>query len=126
MKRICFDLDGTLCSQVDKDYALATPFLDAIAIVNKLYEKGYYIVIHTARFMGRAGNNPIEAYKQGYAFTIEQLRLWGVQYHELHLGKPRYDLVIDDRSLFFKKPWTEHLESFLENSVVKAEKEEVN
>ena len=105
--RICFDLDGVLCSQVESDYAEAIPNEEAIACVNALHEAGHTIVIHTARFMGRCGNNPIEVYKKGYAFTLAQLEGWGVKFHELHMGKPRYDMVIDDRSLFYSEAWPE-------------------
>ncbi|HLB58837.1 MAG TPA: phosphoheptose isomerase [Bdellovibrionota bacterium] len=105
MKTICFDLDGVLCSQVERDYAEAKPNREAIALVNDLYDRGYKIVIHTARFMGRCQNNPIEVYKKGYGFTCKQLEGWGVKYHELYMGKPRYDLSIDDRSVFFEPDW---------------------
>jgi len=105
MKRICFDLDGVLCTQVEKEYRAAEPIPEAIACVNALYDAGYTIVIHTARFMGRCASNPIEVYKIGYEFTKKQLASWGVKYHELHMGKPRYDIVIDDRSIFFEPDW---------------------
>lgn len=105
MKTICFDLDGTLCTQVQEEYAQAIPDPEAIAVVNALYERGHRIIIHTARFMGRCHNNPIEVYKWGYQFTIDQLEEWGVKFHELHMGKPKYDLVIDDRSIFFDPSW---------------------
>ena len=74
MKTICFDLDGVLCSQMDGNYEDAVPHQQAISLVNKLYDKGHRIVIHTARFMGRTGEDTIETYKQGYAFTEDQLK----------------------------------------------------
>jgi CMP-N,N'-diacetyllegionaminic acid synthase len=109
--RICFDLDGVLCSQVEEDYSEATPNLEAIAALNALYDQGHTILIHTARFMGRCKSNPIEVYKMGYEFTVNQLESWGVKFHELHMGKPRYDLVIDDRSLFFDPVWHESFQA---------------
>ena len=36
-----------------------------------------------------------------YNFTYKQLQTWGVKFHDLFLGKPRYDILIDDRSIFF-------------------------
>jgi hypothetical protein len=30
---------------------------------------------------------------------IQQLDAWGVKYHELRLGKPVYDLFIDDKAM---------------------------
>ena len=107
--RICFDLDGVLCSQVKQDYSEALPNHAAIEALNALYDQGHTIIIHTARFMGRCNSNPFEVYKKGYEFTLKQLGGWGVKFHELHMGKPRYDLVIDDRSLFFDPAWPESL-----------------
>ncbi len=104
-KTICFDVDGCLCSQTDGDYENAVPNQKAIAVVNRLFNKGYKIILHSSRFMGRAGGNATEAYKQGYDFTREQLKGWGILYHELWLGKPRADIIIDDRAVFFVDDW---------------------
>ena len=32
-------------------------------------------------------------------FTQKQMDSWKVQYHELLLGKPQYDIFIDDRAI---------------------------
>ena len=32
----------------------------------------------------------------------ETIKKWGVKYHKLIMGKPSYDLIIDDKSIFFK------------------------
>ena len=103
---ICFDLDGVLCSQTDGDYERAIPNWDAIAVANQLFTLGARIIVHTSRFMGRT-NDPHEAHRVGFDVTSMQLRSWGVQYHELILGKPRYDIVVDDRALFFTGDWSE-------------------
>lgn len=99
--RICFDIDGVLCSQVAGDYATAQPIAEMIALLNRRYDLGDTILLHTSRFMGRAHGNAEEAERIGREFTRRQLEEWGVRYHELVMGKPRYDLVIDDRSVFF-------------------------
>ena len=98
---VCFDIDGVLCDQVAGDYALAVPNLPMIQLVNRLYDRGCTIMLHTSRFMGRAKGDAAEARRIGYEFTIRQLADWGVKYHEMHMGKPRYDIVIDDRSVFY-------------------------
>jgi hypothetical protein len=104
-KRICFDLDGVLCSQTGGRYEDAIPNNEAIEVVNGLYHNGFRIIIHTARFMGRNDQNVIAAYKEGYEFTRRQLDQWGVRYHDLFLGKPSFDVVVDDLAVFFEPDW---------------------
>ena len=105
MKAICFDLDGVLCNQTAGDYESAIPHAEAIQVVNKLYDEGHRIIVFTSRFMGRTNGNIIEAYKLGYEFTRQQLIGWGVKFHDLYLGKPIYDCVVDDRAVFFVHDW---------------------
>ena len=37
------------------------------------------------------------------ADTIKQLKKWGVKYHEIHFGKPSFDLFIDDVTKVFNQ-----------------------
>jgi dTDP-glucose 4,6-dehydratase len=99
---ICFDIDGVLCTQVDGNYQDAQPDSPMIDLLNRLYDRGCRIVLHTSRFMGRANNDPVRAERIGREFTEAQLARWGVRYHELRMGKPRYDYLIDDRSVFYQ------------------------
>jgi hypothetical protein len=98
---VCFDIDGVLCNQVEGNYQDAQPRPAMIDLVNRLHSRGYRIILHTSRFMGRAKNDAAEADRIGREFTVQQLAGWGVRYHELWMGKPRYDYVIDDRSVFY-------------------------
>jgi CMP-N,N'-diacetyllegionaminic acid synthase len=111
--KVCFDIDGVLCGQVETDYQDAQPNRPMIDLVNRLYDRGNTIVLHTSRFMGRAKSNPQEVERIGREFTERQLASWGVRYHELWMGKPRYDFVIDDRSVFYD-PDPTRIEAFLE------------
>jgi CMP-N,N'-diacetyllegionaminic acid synthase len=111
--KICFDIDGVLCDQVAQEYSDAHPNQDMIDLLNRLYDRGDRIVLHTSRFMGRTKGNREEAERIGRAFTERQLAGWGVRYHELWMGKPRYDFVIDDRSVFYD-PTCARIEAFLE------------
>ncbi|VVC02137.1 Uncharacterised protein [uncultured archaeon] len=106
-KTVCFDLDGVVCSQTGGDYGSASPNKDAISLINGLYEKGNRVVIYTSRFMGRNNSDVIKTHKEGYDFTVKQLKSWGVKFHELSMGKPRYDLVVDDKALFYREDWAE-------------------
>ena len=99
--RYCFDLDGTLCTlEVDgmkegsnKDilqYENAKPILTRIELVNKLYGEDNYIIIETAR--GTVTK------KDWHKKTAEQLKTWGLKYHELRTGtKISADIYIDDK-----------------------------
>jgi len=104
-KIICFDLDNILCKTKNNEYAKSLPIKKNIQIVNNLFNKGYYIKIFTARYMGRNKDNVIKAKRQGYKFTQSQLKRWKIKYHKLIFGKPSFDLYIDDKSIFYDKSW---------------------
>jgi hypothetical protein len=104
-KTICFDLDGILCSLTDGRYENAVPNREAIQVANALHDRGCKIVIYTARFMGRNDQDVIAAYKEGYELTRRQLQKWGIRYDDLFLGKPSFDVLIDDRAVFFQHDW---------------------
>lgn len=107
--KYCFDLDGTLCTQRNRDYENAIPIKKNIKKVNELYNKGNTIIIFTARYMGRTNENKDEAIKLGYKFTEKQINSWGIKYHKLIFGKPLYDIIIDDKAIFFDKNWSKFL-----------------
>ncbi len=94
-----FDIDGTLCTLTDGDYNTAEPLYDRISIVNKLYDDGHKIVLHTARGMGRSQNSVAYANAAFKTLTEEQVEKWGVKYHELFLGKPSGDIYVDDKGI---------------------------
>jgi len=94
-----FDIDGTICTLTDGDYEKAEPFMDRIAINNKLYDEGKEIIYHTARGMGRFKNDGSKAWPQFFTFTRRQLLSWGVKFHGLTLGKPAGDVYIDDKGM---------------------------
>ena len=97
--RYVFDLDGTLCTQTDGDYTRALPLVKRIEVVNKLFEEGNHISIHTARGMSRYKNDRSLAEEQFRKLTENQLKSWGVKYHEIFLGKPAADVYIDDKAM---------------------------
>ena len=73
--------------------------------INNLHKKGHYIIIFTARFMGRTNNDYKKANEIGYDFTLSQLNQWGVKFDKLLLGKPSFDLMIDDKAYNYSKNW---------------------
>ena len=90
-REIYVDIDNTICKTIGMNYADSTPIEDNIKIINTLYDTGNNITYWTAR-----------GTKSGIDFrrlTEEQLRKWGVKYHELKMGKPAYDILIDDKAI---------------------------
>jgi len=87
------DIDGTLvvpdktvtavCEKCGRaHFPRSTVDRDQVAAVNRLYDRGDTIIIHTARGWDL------------YRMTINQLSHIGVKYHELVMGKPA-GIVID-------------------------------
>ena len=93
------DIDETICSFTDGKYSLAKPIKERIKKINKLYDQGNTIIYWTAR--GTMTN------LNWFNVTQEQLKRWGCKYSELRMGKPYYDLFIDDKNInseeFFKE-----------------------
>lgn len=85
---IYVDIDETICIS-HGDYENAKPMYDRIAKINNLYDDGNTITYWTARGTTTGIN--------WYALTVHQLYEWGCKYHELRMGKPAYDLFIDDK-----------------------------
>jgi hypothetical protein len=103
---ICFDIDNTICfTNKLKEYQKSKKNTAAIKIVNDLYNSGYYIKLYTARGMDRYKSDLKKIHKVFYNFTSDQLKKWGVRYHELILGKISYNLFVDDKSYGFNKNW---------------------
>ena len=102
---ICFDLDNTICTTKKNFYKISKPKKKVVNIINDLYSKGFGIKIFTSRFMGRNNENIRLSKKQGLDLTQKQLKKWKINYHTLILGKPSYDLLIDDKALGFKDSW---------------------
>lgn len=85
------DVDGTICDKTNGDYPIAKPYPDRIEKINKLHNEGHTIIYWTAR--GSVSG------KDWYELTHNQLRTWGCQFHQLMIGKPNYDIWIDDKAI---------------------------
>ena len=91
---IFVDIDDTICYYTDGnkgDYKLALPYSDRIHKINQLYETGNTIIYWTARGTLTQIN--------WFTITLNQLHEWGAKFHELRMGKPAYDLFIDDKNI---------------------------
>ena len=89
------DIDGLLCNDMLGDYENSKPDFESINRVNELFEAGNTIKI----FTGRGSATGID----WRDFTIKQLQGWGVKYHELILGKPVIDIIVDDKAISLKE-----------------------
>lgn len=86
------DIDETICYYDGiRNYDEAKPYYERIKKINGLYDDGHTIVYWTAR-----GTLTQE---QWFQTTLNQLKSWNCKFHELRLGKPAYDLFIDDKNI---------------------------
>ncbi len=88
---LAFDLDDCLCKRPHniehlggEKYKYCSPIESMVGIVNDCYGEGHHIKIYTARGMSTYNGT-------------NDLKQWGVKYHELIMGKEHYDLLIDDK-----------------------------
>ena len=91
---IFVDIDETICHHditEPRNYSNAQPYPKRIEKINELYSQGNTIVYWTARGT-KTGLN-------WFTLTVSQLDKWGCKYHELRMGKPNYDLFIDDKNI---------------------------
>jgi len=92
------DIDGTICHTENRDYENSRPIQDRIKKMNWLYDQGHEVHYWTARGT-TSGKNWLE-------LTKKQLNEWGVKHHSVNVGKPDYDMWIDDKArdaeIFFR------------------------
>lgn len=97
--RYMIDIDGTICEQATQrekysefpDYQLSKPYMDRIEKINKLYDEGNEIHYWTAR--GTLSG------QDWSSRTKLQLQKWGAKYHSFNVGKPHYDVWVDDKAI---------------------------
>jgi 7-cyano-7-deazaguanine synthase in queuosine biosynthesis len=82
------DIDGVLTIETEgHDYFNRTPNKANIEKVNALFKLGHNIVLWTSR------------YPEDEEVTEVWLQMHNVKYHNLILGKPQYDFIIDDKAI---------------------------
>ena len=87
------DIDGTICKE-EGEVIGREPYMDRIEQINKLYDDGHEIVFYTARGL-KSGRG--EKYYR--PITEQQLKEWGVKYHDLWFKKHDATHYIDDKAL---------------------------
>jgi capsule biosynthesis phosphatase len=114
--RIVFDIDNTITIKHGEDYTIdSLPNQPMIDVLNKLYDKGYTIVLYTARKMESSKHNIGLAIANGGYNTFKWLEKHGVKYHEIFFGKPNTDtMYIDDKAFGYNE---EKVLTYLNNLV---------
>jgi hypothetical protein len=88
------DIDQTICHTPVIDgthhYDKSIPLQHRIEEINKLYDQGHTIIYWTAR-----GSSTGIDWTE---LTTKQLNEWNCKFHEVRLGKPSYDVWIDDKA----------------------------
>ena len=78
-----------VCSPRRKNIGRSYP--KAVEKINQLYNDGHQIWIFTSR-----GSKTGLDWRM---FTEKQLSEWGIKYHKLIMGKPSFDVLVDDRAV---------------------------
>ena len=101
--RICIDLDGVICQlrQPGEEYPQLQPVPGAVEKLRQLRAAGHYIIIFTARHMKTCDGNVGKVVARLGGVTLNWLAQHGIEYDELHFGKPHADVYIDDNALRF-------------------------
>ena len=102
MKRLIFDLDGTLTISDTSDYKNVSPNLEVINKLLHYKNLGFEIVISTARNMRTYDRNIGKMNIHTLPTIIEWLDRHSVPYDEIIIGKPwcgTDGFYIDDRSI---------------------------
>lgn len=102
MKKLVVDLDGTLTKADTSDYQNVSPRRDVIEQIQKYKEKGFEIVIATARNMRTYEGNVGKINIHTLPIITEWLDNHNVPYDEVIVGKPwcgNEGFYIDDRAI---------------------------
>ena len=90
------DIDDTICycpENMDKlDYTNRIPYHDRIQRLNVWYKTSNITLVYWTARGTLTGKN-------WFQITYEQLKEWGCKFDELRMGKPAYDLFIDDKNI---------------------------
>lgn len=92
--KIVIDLDGTICNELPTfERSLAKPLIGAVEKITQLKQEGNFIIIYTARGW------------QEFKVTEQWLKDNLIPFDLLLMGKPMYDLWLDDKAIHFES-WT--------------------
>lgn len=98
------DIDGTLCSikREDQSYSDVEPNKELIEMLRLYQQRGYNILLYTARNMKTYNGNISKINKYTAPVLLDWLDKWDVPYDEILFGKPwpkKHGFYIDDRAI---------------------------
>ena len=103
MKRLVFDLDGTLTEDSQAiDYPYRKPNLAVVDRLREYHALGFAIIISTARNMRAHSNNIGKINAQTLPVIINWLERYEIPYDEIHIGKPwcgTEGFYVDDKAI---------------------------
>ena len=102
-RRICIDLDGTICytKKEGEKYEDVLPLPGAIESLKQLKKDGWYIIIATARNMRTYNHNIGQVAAFQTKIVVDWLTKWEIPFDELWT-KPHVSLFIDDKNVKFE------------------------
>ena len=101
---LVMDLDGTLCpiKKPNERYEDLPPCADVLAKLVEYREKGFYIIIQTARNMRTYEGNVGQINANTAKVVFQWLDRHSIPYDEVHFGKPwsgRGGFYVDDKAI---------------------------
>jgi len=91
---ICIDFDGTICPNKGcNDSLVPGPSSECLYVLKRLKESGHKLIIYSVRSNDKETNM-----KNGHSEMIDYLNCHGIEYDEIHIHKPHFNLIIDDKS----------------------------
>jgi len=88
MKRLIMDLDDTICTTLNGDYANSYPNVSVIQKMREFKSLGFEIVINTSRNMRTYDCNVGKINANTLPIIIDWLQKNNVPYDEIYTGKP--------------------------------------
>lgn len=100
IRRIVFDVDGVLCDNSDLNipYYERPPYPFVADRLLALKEKGYQIILQTARGMCKFSGDQRKCDEYHRADLTHWLHKHGIPFDELYFGKADGQLYVDDRA----------------------------
>lgn len=102
MKRLVFDIDGTLTMQDSAPYPEATPRQDVIDQLKAYHADGFEIVLFTSRNMRTHSCSVGKIAAKTLPIILDWLEKHDIPFDEIHVGKPwcgTEGFYVDDRAI---------------------------